>query len=316
MISSSLPDLPEMEDQEDFYAILGLQAGLEGGTEASAEAIRKAYRAKALICHPDKRPDDPLAAAEFQRLQKAYDVLSDEKARKAYDDLLNVRKARLEKENRADWKRRKMMDDLKKRENAFDAQRKEKDEEERAFKRLQAEIARIRATRGQKGMYPEPLKPENSKKPAKGMGASDKEKILKVSWLSVESGGNDYSAVRLKDIFGQFGRVEDIVIRPKNATKQSSALVVMNSRAEVIAATKHRCGDLTNPLLVVPLVAHSASSSANTFEPPPTASAATADSSTPGERNLGNIVGTAYHDYEDSILKKMRKKAEQLKSNV
>ena len=48
----------------------------------------QAYRKLALLKHPDKNPDNPLAADEFAALQKAYDLLLDPEARKALDNLL------------------------------------------------------------------------------------------------------------------------------------------------------------------------------------------------------------------------------------
>ena len=167
--------------------------------------------------------------------------MSDEKARRAYDELLNVRKARIEKESRADSKRRKMMEDLRRRESAFTAVSKEKDEEEKAFKRLQEEIARIRARKAKKTMssFPsEPLQKADapSKSDAERNTDKHKEKMLKISWLSSESGGSEYSAVRLNHIFSQFGKVEDVVIRTKSSGKKNSALVVMSSREEVVGA--------------------------------------------------------------------------------
>lgn len=54
--------------------------------EASQQEIKKAYRKLALQHHPDKCPDDPKAADNFQKLQKAYEVLSNEKKRKRYDE--------------------------------------------------------------------------------------------------------------------------------------------------------------------------------------------------------------------------------------
>jgi molecular chaperone DnaJ len=48
---------------------------------ASAEEIKKAYRKLALLKHPDKNPDDPKAAENFQVLSKAYKILSDPKKR-------------------------------------------------------------------------------------------------------------------------------------------------------------------------------------------------------------------------------------------
>jgi len=43
--------------------------------------IKKAYRKKALSCHPDKNPDNPKAAELFHELANALEILIDESAR-------------------------------------------------------------------------------------------------------------------------------------------------------------------------------------------------------------------------------------------
>lgn len=43
--------------------------------DADFEAVRKAWRTRAKLVHPDVRPNDPDAAREFQKLQLAYEVL-------------------------------------------------------------------------------------------------------------------------------------------------------------------------------------------------------------------------------------------------
>ncbi|TRY65626.1 hypothetical protein DNTS_009866, partial [Danionella cerebrum] len=58
------------EDLEDFYGLLGCD-------ELST--------VRALACHPDKHPENPSAVKDFQKLQKAKDILTDEKKRKNYD---------------------------------------------------------------------------------------------------------------------------------------------------------------------------------------------------------------------------------------
>lgn len=48
---------------------------LELESDADFAVIKKAYRVKAKMVHPDVKPDDKEAAEEFQKLQVAYDVL-------------------------------------------------------------------------------------------------------------------------------------------------------------------------------------------------------------------------------------------------
>ncbi len=63
----------------DHYAALGL------GSDASLADIKKAYRQKAALLHPDRNPAAN-AAARFREVQEAYDVLADPDKRQAYDD--------------------------------------------------------------------------------------------------------------------------------------------------------------------------------------------------------------------------------------
>ena len=63
----------------EHYAALGLKS------DASLADIKKAFRQKASQFHPDRNTAED-AAARFREVQEAYDVLSDETKRKAYDD--------------------------------------------------------------------------------------------------------------------------------------------------------------------------------------------------------------------------------------
>lgn len=63
----------------DHYARLGLNSS------ATLADIKKAFRQQASLHHPD-RNSDPGAPARFRLVQEAYDVLSDEDKRQAYDD--------------------------------------------------------------------------------------------------------------------------------------------------------------------------------------------------------------------------------------
>lgn len=64
---------------EDLYQILGVSR------DASIDDIKKAHRKLAMKYHPDKNPDDKVAAEKFKRVQEAVDVLSDSEKRAAYD---------------------------------------------------------------------------------------------------------------------------------------------------------------------------------------------------------------------------------------
>ena len=63
----------------DHYTALGLTSA------ASLADIKKAFRQKAALYHPDRNSAAD-AAARFRAVQEAYEVLSDEPKRLAYDD--------------------------------------------------------------------------------------------------------------------------------------------------------------------------------------------------------------------------------------
>uniref|UniRef100_F6TKX0 DnaJ homolog subfamily C member 12 n=1 Tax=Monodelphis domestica TaxID=13616 RepID=F6TKX0_MONDO len=68
-----------MEDVEDFYELLGCDE------LSTVEQILAEFKIRALECHPDKNPEDPQAVENFQRLQKAKDILTNEESRDRYD---------------------------------------------------------------------------------------------------------------------------------------------------------------------------------------------------------------------------------------
>jgi DnaJ-class molecular chaperone len=65
---------------KDLYVVLGLPQG------ASREDIRKAYRMLARKYHPDANPSDASTEERFKEVQRAYEILSDPKKRREYDE--------------------------------------------------------------------------------------------------------------------------------------------------------------------------------------------------------------------------------------
>lgn len=66
---------------------------LEISERASPEVVRAAYRSLIQRFHPDRRPDDPEAAARAAAITEAYDLLSDPARREAYDQWLASQRA-------------------------------------------------------------------------------------------------------------------------------------------------------------------------------------------------------------------------------
>ena len=65
--------------EQDFYELLGVDR------RASSSELKKAYRKLAMQYHPDRNPGDAEAETKFKEISVAYDILSDEEKRDAYD---------------------------------------------------------------------------------------------------------------------------------------------------------------------------------------------------------------------------------------
>jgi molecular chaperone DnaJ len=65
--------------KRDYYEVLGIQKN------ASRDDIKKAYRKLAVQYHPDRNPGNKEAEEKFKEATEAYEVLSDDQKKSAYD---------------------------------------------------------------------------------------------------------------------------------------------------------------------------------------------------------------------------------------
>ncbi len=68
-----------MSSKRDYYDVLGVSKN------ASEAELKKAYRRLAMKYHPDRNSGDADAENKFKEAKEAYDILSDEQKRAAYD---------------------------------------------------------------------------------------------------------------------------------------------------------------------------------------------------------------------------------------
>ena len=68
-----------MAVKRDYYEVLGVSR------QASPDELKRAFRKIAMDSHPDRNPDDSVAAERFKEASEAYGVLSDPDRRRNYD---------------------------------------------------------------------------------------------------------------------------------------------------------------------------------------------------------------------------------------
>lgn len=231
-------DIKNLQDL-DLYELLGVSPSC---TESE---IKKAYRKRALQCHPDKNPDNPNAAKEFQQLSAILEILTDEAARRAYDKVLKARKEAELRKNELDGKRRKLREDLERRERAGlgGMRQKQKSPEEV----LKEEIERLRKE-GSKAVEEEmeyviqQLRSEAIRKDNDGSKCR-----IKVKWTCdrKDASNGGYTEEMLMRFLSKYGDISALVI---SAKKKGSALVEFKTRNAAEMAVQLEIGLPENPL--------------------------------------------------------------------
>ncbi len=65
--------------KRDYYEVLGVSRDVD------SSGLKKAYRRLAMKFHPDRNPDDAEAESKFKEAKEAYEILSDDQKRGAYN---------------------------------------------------------------------------------------------------------------------------------------------------------------------------------------------------------------------------------------
>lgn len=289
----------------DLYKILAVD------DDATDSDIRKAYKKRALKCHPDKNPNNPEAAAEFVQLTEAIEVLLDTAARKAYDNFLKAKKATEIRHRQLESKRKRLKEELEARESAAvqNAAREKHIKEQQtkdAAKQLEQEIERLRKEGSRLvAEEQEKLQQQLREEASQLYCDADNGVRLRVKWRStkndVTNGG--YSADSLHRIFEKYGEITALLVSRK---KNGSAIIEFSTHEDAVRAV-HECGNADNPVVVSWLSAPSAQSSShttNSASPEVSATASCAHSEPSNSAACGGV------DFESLVLMRLRQAEE------
>ncbi|XP_050989639.1 dnaJ homolog subfamily C member 17 [Labeo rohita] len=237
----------------DLYALLGVESS------ATEKQIKKAYRQKALSCHPDKNPDNPKAAELFHQLSQALEVLTDAAAKAAYDKVRAAKKQAEERNRKLDDKRKKIKLDLEARERRAE---NVKAEEVKITRTLEEEIARLREEgsrelQEQQRLIREQIQREtdintgntHTDSSTVHQGNSNVTPKLKLKWKCKKDDASNagYSHECLQNLFQKYGDVLNVLISSK---KKGSAVVEFASAKAADLAFKNESGLTGNPLKI------------------------------------------------------------------
>ncbi|XP_029349445.1 dnaJ homolog subfamily C member 17 isoform X2 [Echeneis naucrates] len=277
--------------QMDLYGLLGIK------NSASAKEIKKAYRQKALTCHPDKNPDNPKAAELFHQLSQALEVLTDAAAKAAYDKICAAKKQAEERNRKLDDKRKKIKLDLEARERQAEAQSQE---EVQITRTLEEEIARLREEGSrqleeEQRLIREQIQRERETQPQ--TAECSKNRVtpkLKLKWKCKkddETNGG-YSQDILLKLLQKYGDILNVILSSK---KKGSAVVEFATVRAAELAAKNESGLSGNPLKI------------SWLEGQPEV---IAPISQPGQFTSSQGSLTNERDYESVVMMRMRQAAE------
>eukprot|EP00092_Neocalanus_flemingeri_P014050 GFUD01015157.1.p1 GENE.GFUD01015157.1~~GFUD01015157.1.p1 ORF type:complete len:296 (+),score=126.86 GFUD01015157.1:58-945(+) len=268
---------------------LDLYLLLEVEQDADTKTIKKAYRKKALTCHPDKNPDNKKAVDLFHQLSDALEVLADDATRLAYDNLLKARKAAELRTRQLDGKRRKLKEQLEEREKTHTEELVTRYNEEDT---LAKEINRLRKEGSRQLEEEQEAMKKQMREERLGQTRVQEEQVggrVKVKWD--KRSDCQYNKDTLERIFLKYGTVIAIVINEK---KGGSALVEFDSLPAARMAVNIETGFVENRLKVKPLWEEKVQVGAGGG----------------GDDVTGGAAGGVSSDFESLVMRKLRQEEE------
>lgn len=288
--------------EQDLYKLFDVDE------TSTIDQIKKAYRKKALELHPDKNLENKEEAQQkFVELGKAFEILSDEAAKAAYDAVRRQKREKAKRDQQLDEKRRKLKEDLERREAAGRDRAQKQTEELKRTKEeewLKKEIDRLRKA-GSKlleeelNFINEQVRQEKKRTTEDSQSQGTKKIkrnpiVIKVSWKNDKNTSEKIKIDKdlLEHLFSKYGQIDNLVAQKSIAILEFKndldAVTCLND--EINLKTKYgfsltRLGD---------------SKKSETIEKP-----ATKPNETAPKQDFDN-----FEDLEDAILRKMSEAAE------
>ena len=188
----------------DYYELLAIPA------TASESEIRRAYRKTSLLYHPDKVKPTPENLDKFQLLQTAINILTDAAEKTKYDQTREARQRRLAETAALESRRRKMKEELEKREGnlgmpTVNGAKRTWSDRELEIKRIAEENRKRRGAAVQQKAQEAQARAQAEEEPSHSIDRS-----VKVRWVK-EGEGLDTDQNTLEENFPA-GDVENVLV--------------------------------------------------------------------------------------------------------
>ncbi|QPG74019.1 hypothetical protein FOA43_001336 [Brettanomyces nanus] len=201
--------------------------------ECTTSIIRKAYRKKALVLHPDKSKS-PNAQEEFRELSVSYTILLDPILRQRYDNYLGKIDERRRLKGQVLGQRDRLKQDLLNNEEVYISGQNKKEMLQRKVAMLQREFDELKAAKLEESSQRENLNADD-------MTTHLVSKKVRVKWKNRPEIGDAFDEEILGKLMGVFGFIEDVRMSSLNKPRDNHhyATVTFKSAISSSMASVH-----------------------------------------------------------------------------